>query len=162
MGGKSAGSKGRKGRMPTQDPSSSQLPNASQDPPMPAPPQTSPELCRHDTGDIPWPDTGSWPPCTAWLGCHGGQEGGPRAHSAPVPIQLVICFSQVASAPARRGIAFPDVGRIEQVGLVWACEILHGVGPILNRFCHMALLPFSSTAEPAMPGVSPSMKGWLP
>lgn len=101
-------------------------------------------------------------PALRGRGVMEGRSGDLRQTVPPYPYSWLSVSARFASAPACRGVAFPDVQRIEQVGLVLACEILRGIGPVLVRFCHMALLPISSTAEPAMLEVSPSVKGWLP
>lgn len=92
-------------------------------------------------------------------------EGGRRTLRQRLPLcpySGVSVSAGFASAQARRGIAFPDMGRIGQVGLVLACKAFHGIKPILFRFCHITLLQFSSTAEPETLGVPPSVKGPLP
>lgn len=107
MGGKSAGSKGRKGRMLTQHPSSSQLPNGSRIHLPPLLPRNHRSCVGAAPGTIP----------AGWDVVEGG-EGTPQADGAPVPTGQVFCFSRVASAGSRRDVAFPDVRRIRQAGFV--------------------------------------------
>lgn len=82
-------------------------------------------------------------------------EGGRRSLGQtvpPCPYSRVSVSDGFASAQAHRGIAFPDMGRFRQVGLVWACKAFRGIGPILFRFCHITLLQHSrarSTGGPS-------------
>lgn len=107
MGGKSTGSKGRKGRMLTQDPSSSQLPSSSRDPPTPAPPQTSLELCRHSTGrGLAW---GPGRPAPYGQDIVDGGGGNLGQTVCSYPYSRFSVSAKFASARVHRDIAFPDV-----------------------------------------------------
>lgn len=150
MGGKSTGSKGRKGRTLTQHPSSSQLPNGSWDPPTPAPPQKSPELRRHGTGHHP-----------SRLGCCGGWQGGPPRQTVPPYPWGRFSVSAGLSRQEHTGMLHSQTcGGSDK--LVLSREALCGFGPILFSFCYVTLLQSSSTAEPTTLGVPLSVKGWLP
>lgn len=128
MGGKSTGSKGRKGRTLTQHPSSSQLPNGSWDPPTPAPPQKSPELRRHGSGHHP-----------SRLGCCGGWQGGTPGRRCPHTHGAGFLFQPGCLDRSTQGCCIP---RRAEDQTSWFCPVKHyaALGPFslvfaMSRCC---------------------------
>ncbi|KAM9638238.1 uncharacterized protein ACIBXB_013440 [Morphnus guianensis] len=82
--------------MLTQYPSSSQLPNGSRDPPTPAPPQKSPELCSHGPRHHP-----------GRLGCCGGRRGDPPGRRCPRTHRAGFLFQPGCLSTSTQGRCIP-------------------------------------------------------